>query len=89
MSHRISTDDLGYNKNTRQFYTECSDLRGAKCEPKALRDGWEIEVYNPKTNRSEVFRHKNGDSVRNQEGEVEYDIFRSTTSDVTLKIFND
>lgn len=89
MNHRISTDELGYNKEDKVFFIECSDLRSAGCEPKAFGSGWEIEVYNPRTGRSEVFRHKNGDCVRDREGELMYDIFRSIASDVILKMFND
>jgi hypothetical protein len=70
---------VSYNKETKRFVCESSDLRGAGIDPEFRRDvlftGYILWVYSPLFDRCILYRENKAKQVRDGEGELIADVF--------------
>jgi hypothetical protein len=104
MADKLLTTDLHYNKDTKTFVAEVSDLRGKSfnsvpgkvilkhgSESRVInKPTWIVDIHNPVSKTTVRFYQT--EEVRDNEYELQYEAFKpreNEYSGITLKIFND
>lgn len=80
--HSLDPRDINlvsYNKVTKRFVSEASDLKGAGIEPEFVREvlfqGYVIWLYSAKFDKYVLYRESKAKQVRDGEGDIVADVY--------------